>query len=252
MAFLETLDRVNAPSGVNRRRLNGSVTHQLAVLIIGGKLQPGEILPNVDTLSAALYVSRTAYREGIRTLVAKGLVSARPKVGTMVNPRSSWNLLDADVLSWYFEVAPDPSFITSLFELRRIVEPSAAALAAERHTAQDAEVLKRSLEGMRDKEESPVTSLEADLTFHHTILAASQNETLLALSSAIESTLRWSVRLKMTAKPKIYEDSFHEHERVLDAILNREADVASTRLRTLVDKALAETLEALQNQRHQT
>jgi GntR family galactonate operon transcriptional repressor len=250
MAYLgKTLDLLQAPNNVNRRRLHGSVAHEIAILIIGGKLAPGEVLPNEDTLSAALNVSRTAYREGIRTLVAKGLLRARPKVGTTVNPRASWNILDGDVLSWYFEVAPDPAFITALFELRGIVEPSAAQFASVRHDAEDAAMMKAALDGMKKPQESPSLVLEADLAFHHAILVSSKNEALLALSSVIESTLRWSARLKMSSSPRIYESTLPEHEQVLDAILARDGAMAASQLRGLVDKALRQTLEALKHQR---
>ena len=81
--------------------------------------------------SEALGVSRTAYREAIRILAAKGLIESRPKAGTRVTQRSRWNLLDPDVLGWAFESEPDLDLLESLFELRNIVESAAAALAAD-------------------------------------------------------------------------------------------------------------------------
>lgn len=247
MAYMgKTLELLQAPNNVNRRRLHGSVAHEIAVIIIGGSLPPGEVLPNEDTLSAALNVSRTAYREGIRTLVAKGLLSARPKVGTTVNPRASWNILDGDVLSWYFEVAPDPAFITSLFELRSIVEPAAARFACERHGPDEATMMKAALEGMKQSHTAPHLILEADLAFHRAILVSSKNEAILALSSVIESTLRWSARLKVLTSPRIYESSLPQHESVLEAILARDSAGAAEQLRVLVERALRQTLEALE------
>src|ERR1700761_7582277 len=100
------------------RRLNETVAHQLAVLIIGGKLKPGETLPKEDAFAAALSVSRTAYREAVRMLTAKGLLTAKPRAGTRVLPREQWSLLDPDVLAWHLEVEPSRSFSLSLFELR--------------------------------------------------------------------------------------------------------------------------------------
>lgn len=248
MAFKDEVGRLNLPSGVNRRRLHGSVAHEIAIQIIGGTLQPGEVLPNEDDLSAAMMVSRTAYREGIRTLVAKGLVSARPKVGTSVNARSEWNTLDGDVLSWYFEVAPDPQFIRSLFELRRIVEPAAAALAAQRHGPADAEAMAGALRAMQGDHASTQASLEADLAFHLSILTAAGNEALLALFNVIEATVRWSVRLKMTAYPTIYDTTVPSHATILQAILARDEAAAGEAMRVLIDDALAVTLDALGHQ----
>lgn len=248
MVFKNEAGRLNPISGINRRRLHGSVAHEIAVQIIGGNLRPGEVLPNEDDLSAALMVSRTAYREGIRTLVAKGLVSARPKVGTSVNAQSEWNILDGDVLAWYFEVAPDPSFIRSLFELRRIVEPSAAALAAKRHTEAEAADMTRALRAMEGSHASTQSSLEADLAFHRSILTATGNEALLALYNVIEATVRWSVSLKMAAYPTIYATTVPSHAVILDAILARNEPAASDAMRVLIDDALTATLDALTHQ----
>lgn len=251
MELRDEIERVNAPSNVSRRRLHGSVAHQLAVMIIGGRLKQGEVLPNEDVLSAQLSVSRTAYREAMRILVAKGLVSSRPKVGTIVSPRSSWNLLDPDVLSWHFEVEASPAFIVQLFELRRIIEPAGAALAAERHDPQHIEVMRRMLSQMKDTPPGSISGLDADLTFHHTILLASKNEAIIALSSVIGSTLRWSVRVKMSAHPQVYETSLPSHIRVMEAIESRNVALSSQLMTELVEHALTETLQALQDQRLQ-
>ena len=89
-----------------------------------------------------LGVSRAAYREGVQVLIAKGLVESRPKAGTRVLPRDHWNLLDPDVLAWAFAREPDQRLIDSLFELRGIVEPAAAALAAERTSREDLQRMK--------------------------------------------------------------------------------------------------------------
>jgi DNA-binding FadR family transcriptional regulator len=245
----QVLDRVNAPSTISRRRLHGSVAHQLAVLIIGGRLQPGEVLPNEDVLSANLAVSRTAYREAVRILAAKGLVETRPKAGTKIAARSHWNLLDPDVLSWHFEVEPSPTFIISLFELRRIVEPAGAALAADRRDAADLAAMRGALAELRDTPPGSLHGLDADLAFHHAVLKAARNELLLALSSVIGSTLRWSVRLKLSSEPRAFENTLGDHVAVADAIARRDAEGAARLMSELVAKALDETLEVLAAQR---
>lgn len=241
----QALDRVNAPSTISRRRLHGSVAHQLAVMIIGGRLAPGEVLPNEDVVSAHLSVSRTAYREAVRMLAAKGLVESRPKTGTRITPRDKWNFLDPDVLSWHFEVEPSPTFIVSLFELRRMAEPAACELAAERRDRDDLAALRHAIGALRQSPPGSLHGLEADLAFHHAILVAARNEPLLSLSSVIGSTLRWSVRLKLTAEPRVFENSLPDHLAVMEAIADQDPAGASTRMRELVTKALAETLEVL-------
>lgn len=241
----QALDGVNAPSTISRRRIHGSVAHQLGAMIIGGRLAPGEILPNEDVVSANLSVSRTAYREAVRTLAAKGLVDSKPKAGTRITAREHWNFLDPDVLSWHFEVEPSPTFIVSLFELRRIAEPAACELAAERRDKNDLATLRRAIGELRESPPGSLHGLDADLAFHHAILVAAQNEPLQSLSSVIGSTLRWSVRLKLTAEPRVFENSLPDHILVMEAIADQDKAEASSRMRTLVTKALDETLEVL-------
>src|SRR5688500_12771828 len=124
--------KANARSRRKSLRLHGTIARDLGVLIVSGRYKPGDILNGEVAASDRLHVSRTAYREAVRILAAKGLVESRPKVGTKVSDQERWHLLDPDVLSWIFEFEPDETLLTSLFELRRIVEPQAAALAAIR------------------------------------------------------------------------------------------------------------------------
>src|SRR3954468_5928255 len=93
------------------KRLHGSIAHQLGVAILTGHYRPGEILPGEVEFSEQLQVSRSAYREAVRILAAKGLVESRPKAGTRVSDRERWNLLDPDVLAWAFEGEPSDAFI---------------------------------------------------------------------------------------------------------------------------------------------
>lgn len=228
------------------RRLNGSVAHKLAILIITGRLQPGETLPNEDELSASLSVSRTAYREGIRTLVAKGLVETRPKTGTKVCPRSKWSLLDPDVLAWHLESEPSYDLIVSLFEIREVMEPAAAAFAALRRDDLDIGTMASALSSLEHVRIGSAEGLESDLAFHRALLRATRNEPLFALSSVIESTMRWSVRLTLTAFPDAHEDSLPDHKGVLQAIIAQDAALAHARMKLLVEKALANTLHSLE------
>ena len=123
------------------------------------------------TSSEQLSVSRTAYREAVRILAAKGLVDARPKVGTRVNPQSTWHLLDPDVLDWTFESEPDLALLDSLFELRNVVESAAAGMAAQRRSAAHLQSMRTALEGMAMHTLATEAGRQADLDFHTTLLA---------------------------------------------------------------------------------
>ncbi|MDP8912578.1 MAG: GntR family transcriptional regulator, partial [Pseudomonadota bacterium] len=124
------------PRGTGRR-LHGAIAHKLGVAILSGEYGPGDTLSGEVAFSEALDVSRSAYREAMQVLAAKGLVESRPKAGTRVLPRERWNLLDPDVLAWAFTGEPDIQLVRSLFELRAIIEPAAARLAAERRDRAD-------------------------------------------------------------------------------------------------------------------
>src|SRR5581483_2161142 len=116
-------------------RLHGTIARELGISIVSGRLKPGDLLGDEISSSEQFEVSRTAYREAVRILAAKGLVDARPKVGTRVNPRTRWHLLDPDVLDWTFDTEPDVQLLNRLFELRNVVESAAAGLAAQRRSA---------------------------------------------------------------------------------------------------------------------
>jgi DNA-binding FadR family transcriptional regulator len=131
------------------RRLRGAVAHYLGSAIVSGQIAPGEKLTGEIANAEALDVSRSAYREAVQVLTAKGLVESRPKAGTRVLPRSRWNVLDPQVLAWAFSAEPDISFVRDLFELRAVVEPAAARFAAERRDKDDLKAMKDALAKMR-------------------------------------------------------------------------------------------------------
>src|SRR5579859_1569333 len=129
-------------------RLHGTIARQVGIAILAGEYKPGDLLDSEIAASEQFAVSRTAYREAVRILAAKGLVDARPKVGTRINPQWKWNLLDPDVLDWTFESEPDLVLLDSLFELRNVVESAAAGFAAQRRSSAHLQGMRTALEGM--------------------------------------------------------------------------------------------------------
>ena len=219
-------------------RLHGSIAQEIGTAILTGRYQPNDLLPNEVTFSEKLQVSRTAYREAVRILAAKGLVTSRPKAGTRVSPRRSWHVLDPDVLRWIFENgAPDPAFLQELFELRQIVEPAAAALAAERHTAEDIEELRAALEGMERHGLAIEAGRDADRLFHELILRATGNGALGTLAPGIASAVRWTTMFK-ARDGHMPRDPLPEHIRVFEAIERRDPAAARRAMGELVGLAL--------------
>jgi DNA-binding transcriptional regulator YhcF (GntR family) len=131
-------ERAGAPlPGLRDNQSSGGKVHDSIVRIIGGwvlggRYLPGDTLPREEDLVESLSVSRTSIREAIKVLAAKGMVESRPRIGVKVRPRDDWRLLDPAVLSWHPNLTRDVELIESLIEVRRIIEPAAAELAAPR------------------------------------------------------------------------------------------------------------------------
>ena len=220
-----------------RRSLHGRVAHEIGLRILGGDLAPGALLPSEAVLGGQLNVSRTSLREGIKLLAAKGLIESRPKTGTRVRGRDQWNMLDRDVLGWRLEALPTETIVEDLFEVRRMIEPAAAALAAERGTPEELAGIKSAYEAMEAAGDDPVAVTEPDLWFHRGILAATHNELLISLGGLIESALSTSFEISNSAP----EARFHglvTHGPVAKAIAVRDAAAARVAMERLLDGAI--------------
>src|ERR1700750_362471 len=107
---------------VGARSLHNQVVHELGQLIVGGKLAPGEGLPREDILAEKLNVSRTALREAMKVLVAKGLIESRQRTGARAREAVHWKQLDQDVLAWRCALMPTDDFVDKLVEMRELIE----------------------------------------------------------------------------------------------------------------------------------
>jgi DNA-binding FadR family transcriptional regulator len=219
------------------RRHRGSITHWLGAAILSGEYAPGVTLPGEVESSGMLKVSRTAYREAVRELAAKGLVESRPKTGTRVLPRDRWNLLDPDVLAWAFVGEPDINFIRHLFELRSIVEPAAAALAAQRRGPAELKAMKTALAAMSRLTLATEAGRAADRDFHDAILRATCNDALVALSSSIGAAVAWTTQFKQRSG-SLPRDPIPDHRRVYEAIAAADPRSAEAAMASLVALAL--------------
>jgi DNA-binding FadR family transcriptional regulator len=199
------------------QRLHQAIATRLGTAILSGDYQPGDPLSGEIEQALAMGVSRTPYREAIRILVAKGLLETRPKAGTHVTPRDRWNLLDPDVLAWMFMGTPDAAFIRDLFELRGLLEPAAASLAAERRTDAQLTAMAGALTGMKQHGLATPEGQAADQIFHRAILAASGNAALASLASSVGAAVQWTTHYKqsVSAQPR---DPLPEHAAVYAAI----------------------------------
>jgi DNA-binding FadR family transcriptional regulator len=175
-----------------RRGLHGEFVHSVGLRIVRGELHPGDPIPT-DADTEELGVSRTVLREAIKVLAAKGLVVSRPKTGTQVRARRFWNLMDPDVLAWRIEAETGDEFFMEILELRRVIEPAAASLAAARATEQEVAELEAAFAEMEtNAAEASDAYIAADLRFHEIILEVCHNELLGHLGSTLRAVFRAS------------------------------------------------------------
>lgn len=245
MRGVEDTSRALARAGARERA--GSLSEMVASVvgrrIVTGSFQPGDTLPTEPRLQEEFKVSRTAVREAIRLLSAKGLTVSRPKIGTRVRPRCDWNMLDPDVLRWQIDSAPSDEFIHSLFEMREIIEPAAAALAAERASADEIDALKIAFEGIRSRDRGSVEQIQADLSFHMSVLEASHNPLLRSAGSMIESGLVISFSLGW--RTVMGDDAVLQHRDVYESIRERNADGAYLAMRRLLRNAKGNVFDSI-------
>lgn len=177
-------------------------------------------------------------------LVAKGLVESRPHLGTHVTNRRRWQILDPDVLRWAFHSGPSLSFIQELFELRGILEPHAAELAARRRTAEQLTSMGYALEEMAHHGLASAEGRAADERFHEAILVATGNQALMTLSASICAAIHWTTYFKYRSHEPP-RDAIPDHSKLYSAIVDKDADRAARAAKELIQLALADTRASL-------
>ena len=219
--------------GSLRKSLYNKVAHDLGQRIVRGDYKPGALLPNEAECGQMYKVSRTAVREAVKMLSAKGLIQSRPKIGSRVEPRASWNLLDRDVIGWYWMTVDFPNFARDVQQIRFMIEPEAAALAAKNRTPQHLAEIEVAYQAMADAVGDEAAWNAADVNFHLAVLNASGNEFIPPFGRVIESLLAnlfavtvAHLRNRMKVLP--------QHEAILVAIRARKPDLARTAVRRLL------------------
>jgi DNA-binding FadR family transcriptional regulator len=226
-------------AAVRKSSLHHQVAQDIGARILKGEFAPGDLLPNEAESCRAYGVSRTAVREAMKMLTAKGLIISRPKIGSRVQPRDSWNLLDRDVLVWYCAAAERSHFLASMHQVREILEPEAAALAATNHTADQLRTIEQALIGMREAADLSAWNV-ADVKFHLSIVLASGNELLVPFGFLIESAL--GTMFDFTGRHnQEWRKAYPLHEAILAAIRRRRPEAARRAARLL----LADTANVL-------
>ena len=222
-----------------QRALGRNLTHgmldTLGKAIVTGRYETRPF-PTEAEIAKTHGVSRSVTREAVKMLTAKGLVSARPRQGTVVQPASSWNLFDTDVLRWLLDRKFSPELLRQFNQLRIAIEPEAAALAAVHHDAADLAAIRLGLERMQAAEAGRDDPLDADIAFHVAILRASGNPFYAQFQTMVATALRTSIRF--TNRIKGRSANIAEHARVADAIGVRDAGAARVAMQRIIGDVL--------------
>ena len=200
------------------KNVHGNTVDHLGAAIVAGRYGPGASIPPEPLLCEELGVSRTVVREAVKSLIGKGLVSSGPKVGTRVLPPDQWNWFDPDVIMWQSRAGLTPQFLRDLQDLRRVVEPAAVRMAAERATAKDIAEIEAAYEGMRKAIEEGGDYVKYDLRFHQALLRACGNRMIVQMSQALSALLRTSFEIS-TSRKDGPRNSLPLHRAVLDAVI---------------------------------
>ena len=218
-------------------RVHGVVAREIGLSIVSGHLRPGHVLDGEIEASSRRHVSRTTYREAIRILSAKGLVNCRTRTGTRVARICEWHLLDPDVLAWMFSDVPRPEVIHGLFELRTIVEPAAAGLAARRRRQTHLLEMGRALDEMSLHTLHRPEGRQADKAFHTALLAATANPFVISMTNGVTAAVD-ALTLFKQRLARIDRDPVPDHRRVYDAIAAKDVDAARHAMGKLIRLAI--------------
>lgn len=217
------------------RNLTYGLLDNLGRAIVTGRFDT-EPFPIEAELAKQHGVSRSVTREAVKMLTAKGLLSARPRQGTVVQPTSSWNLFDTDVLRWLLERKFSVELLRQFNQLRVAIEPEAAALAARFATDDDKRRINEGLERMAAADRGADDTLEADIAFHIAILQGSGNPFYAQFRDVVMTALRTSIRF--TNRIKGRSASVADHAAVRDAIIAGDADRSRVAMRHLIGDVL--------------
>lgn len=218
-----------------KRNLFAHVVEELGTRIMRGDLGPEDPFPIEADLGREFGASRSVIREAVKSLAARGLIESKTRTGIRVLAPTHWNLLDPEVLSWRYSVMAPAQFYSELFEIRLMIEPEAAALAARRATQADIAEIVAAFGEMSKSHQNGTAAVDADLRFHRAILAAGKNALLHQMGHLIAVGLYISHQAS--------SDSFNvflpQHGQVLAAIRARDPQGA----RRTMEKLLIETRE---------
>jgi DNA-binding FadR family transcriptional regulator len=222
---------------VRGQNLTYSIANHIGIAIVTGVYSAGNPIPIEAELCREYDASRPVLREAVKMLTAKGLLGARPRRGTWVQPEDKWNLLDPDVLGWLLERKFSPTLLIEFTEMRLAVEPGAATLAASVAGPEEKAAISHAIERMQAADRGDDDPLDSDIAFHVAVLRASRNRFYAQLTGFTSTALRFSIRMTNRYKG-VRLASVADHKKVADAIIAGKASAAGEAMRRLIQEAL--------------
>lgn len=219
------------------QNLTYGIANQLGVAIVTGVYSEDNPIPIEAQLCRQFGASRSVLREAVKMLTAKGLLDARPRRGTWVQPEEKWNLLDPDVLGWLLERKYSPALLIEFTEIRLSVEPGAAALAARVAGAEEKAAIRNAIGRMEAAGRGDDDPLDSDIAFHVAVLRATRNRFYAQLTGFTATALRFSIQTTNRYKG-VQLASISDHKKVADAILAGKVEVAREAMNKLIQEAL--------------
>ena len=215
-----------------QKNLSYVLAEKLAQRILTGEYAPGTILPGEMELGEQFGVSRTAVREAVKTLTAKGMVLPRPRIGTRVMPQSNWNFLDQELLTWWMTEQNFHQVIDHFLVMRSSLEPQACMLAATLGTAEQKSRLSSLMAEMVQlkKQFNRERWIAVDMAWHELIYEMSGNPFLTSFASLFHSIYH-------TYFTSITQDEVVKldlHQAIVDAVLNSDGQRALTASQALL------------------
>ena len=219
------------------RNFTYSIVQELGIEIVTGAFNEKNPFPVEEELCRRFNASRTVLREAVKMLTAKGLLSARPRQGTKVQPESNWNLMDPDILRWMLERKYSSALLVQFNEVRLAIEPQAAALASKNAGAEEKQAVRAAIERMRAAEKGEDDPLESDIAFHVAVLRATRNHFYMHLTELTATALRFSIRTTNRYKG-VRLANVADHKKVSDAIIAGKPVVAADAMRKMIQEVL--------------
>lgn len=219
------------------RSLTQSIVQDLGQAIVCGTYSSEKPFPIEADLCTQFGVSRSVLREAVKMLTSKGLLSARPRQGTWVEPESNWNLLDPSVMHWLLDRKFSIDLLLEFTQVRLAIEPQAAEFAALSHDEDAMDQIDAAIDRMDAAAKGDDDPLLSDIAFHVAVLEASGNRFFMQLEDLIDTALRISIRFTNQYKGVVLAD-VDAHRDVATAIRNGNAELASSSMKVMLSEAL--------------